>query len=782
MNPFLDIQKADILSPDQVTRLFVPEVSPIWEEVQRPINQIVIGPRGAGKTIALKQLDHKLNWDTGGTSFVGAYLQISRICTIFGSVFDQIRSTDNQSLKQTFMRIFADFVWLEIVRELISFLKSYEYDMPAHDIQAAFGLNDSSLVEAEASRAKRSEEIENAIQQWSINPEKISWMPRFNLPQSLERCATILRARVPKLDKDRPCICLLLDESSPIPLECQAVLNGLLHRGRSYCVKLAVRPFEWATLRTSTGRNIELDTDAWPLQVRYQLDDAYSDQMSKVVTRVLGTELPNWEPLDPTPDLVRVFPRDQSYRYSGFASMARASSGIPQNMLQICSLIFRSAQFDRDKGFSPELQDRVVRAWSQDYEDRNPYLDSRSFCRALLRRTRNRTISSIGFKVVEQESDLFARDYVGASLGKLIQSGFSGGFLRPFDPERARSLFEVPTSFCLSPGLLPAAELPLDLPVEPLTEIDGQFIRKSVRNGPRRTQELERRREMKAFLSSSFSAAIKQQRTDIKDHLRRVAVECEDVEDQLDSQFLFSAIVQKIRNSDFVVLDATELRPYTMLEIGICAGVPKKPKDVVCVVNEDSTQAVRDLPAFIQALPVLTFSYDSGRLDQLAANIVARAEALLGQKSEFSQIAITRASLRPPRRQKSVYISLPPSSLRERAISEIREELEPKGWNVFSEDDGESYCANDLQVSAYCAHLTRIGVVDTSGGDDGDLLQCYRLGLFVGKRAPWRVLHTRRGSPHDRISDPFASVPDLEMNRWQTVDDLKQLVVRFLEK
>lgn len=83
-------------------------------------------------------------------------------------------------------------------------------------------------------------------------------------------------------------------------------------------------------------------------------------------------------------------------------------------------------------------------------------------------------------------------------------------------------------------------------------------------------------------------------------------------------------------------------------------------------------------------------------------------------------------------------------------------------------------------MSVYCAHLTRIGVVDTSGGDHGDLLQCYRLGLFVGKRAPWRVLHTRRASPEEQISDPFASVLNLQMNRWQTIDELKRLVVEFV--
>ena len=630
MNPFLDILKADVLSPDQATRLFVPEASPIWDEVQRPINQIVIGPRGAGKTIALKQLDHKLNRLADGASFIGAYLQISRICTIFGSVFDHTRATRDESVIATFMRIFADYVWLEVVRELADFLASWDQSISPADIQTAFGFEANSIEEAQSKRAEFSEAIEQAIQTWSVNPEQISWTTRFNLPQSLDRCVSVLRANVRALDKDRPCVYLLLDESSPIPLECQAVLNGLLHRGRSYCVKLAIRPFEWATLATTTGRNIELDTDVWPLQVRYPLDDAYSTQMARVVIRVLSTESPHGQPLNHTPDLDRIFPKDDAFSYSGFASIARASSGNPQNLLQICSGIFATDTLQPDTGFQPELQDRVVRGWSQDYEDRNPYLDSRSFCRALLRRARKGSTLAIGFKVVETEDDLFSGDYVRPPFGQLIQSGFSGGFLRPLDPERARSLFEVPTSFSLSPGLLPAAGLPLDLPLKPLTEIDGPFIRDSVREGPRRRQEPERRRDMRAFLSTSFSTAIRQQRSDIKQHLRRLAVDCEDVEDQLDSQFLFSAIVQKIRRCDFVVLDATVLRPYTMLEIGICAGVPQKPKDVVCVINENSVQAVRDLPHFIQVLPILAFSYDSGRLMELAANIVARGEALLG--------------------------------------------------------------------------------------------------------------------------------------------------------
>lgn len=193
MNPFLDILKADVLSADQATQLFVPEASPIWEQIQRPINQIVIGPRGAGKTIALKQLDHKLNPPSDSVSFVGTYLQISRICTIFGSLFDHVRASEDRSLSITFKRIFGDYVWLEITRELIDFLASTGQEMSGADIQTAFGFEADSIDHAHSRRDELSEQIEQTIQTWSINPDGISWTPTFNLPESLHRCATILR-------------------------------------------------------------------------------------------------------------------------------------------------------------------------------------------------------------------------------------------------------------------------------------------------------------------------------------------------------------------------------------------------------------------------------------------------------------------------------------------------------------------------------------------------------------------------------------------------------------
>ena len=58
-NPFYDIVKADELPPELAAELFIEEASPIWTDIQFPLNHLVIGPRGAGKTIALRQLDHK---------------------------------------------------------------------------------------------------------------------------------------------------------------------------------------------------------------------------------------------------------------------------------------------------------------------------------------------------------------------------------------------------------------------------------------------------------------------------------------------------------------------------------------------------------------------------------------------------------------------------------------------------------------------------------------------------------------------------------------------------
>ena len=92
----------------------------------------------------------------------------------------------------------------------------------------------------------------------------------------------------------------------------------------------------------------------------------------------------------------------------------------------------------------------------------------------------------------------------------------------------------------------------------------------------------------------------------------------------------------------------------------------------------------------------------------------------------------------------------------------------------------KSYGANDFQVPIQCAYTSRVGVIDTTGKNGPDLLQCYKLGLFAGKRAPWRVQQVEE-QVHAR-PDTFASVPGLEHAAWNTVDDLVGQVESFVRK
>ena len=87
-------------------------------------------------------------------------------------------------------------------------------------------------------------QVESSIQSWQISG-RCAWQPLGDLPTIVARLAKALRHANSWLERDKPCLYVLLDESSPVPLACQTVLNNLLLRGQAYCAKIAVRPFEW---------------------------------------------------------------------------------------------------------------------------------------------------------------------------------------------------------------------------------------------------------------------------------------------------------------------------------------------------------------------------------------------------------------------------------------------------------------------------------------------------------------------------------------------------------
>ena len=791
-NPFHNIVKADELSPAQAHSLFVPEASPIWSRVQSPVNHLIVGPRGAGKTIALRQLDHNARRiDYRQQTHVGIYIQISRISTIFQTLFDHAQQAEGDAATVLFQRVFSDHVWLELVREIGAFLGAYSEEMSI-DLDPAIlkrlsGLEVYSIDALEDKCMEIQADIESKVQEWSIS-ERYDWKPLVDLSGSLRRCVDTLRKLIPTLTQEQPCLYLLFDESSPIPVECQKVLNGLLHRGGHYCVKLAVRPYEWDLLETTSRRRIELDTDIWPLYIEYadELEDGYVQTMRIIVNRVLSTNVEECE-FDShtnTPDIERIFPVDPKIRYSGFRSVCAASSGNPQNLLQICSNIFSTGAQEKKNGslcFPAANQNAAIRAWSKEYEDRNPDSAARSFCRALLRETRKLPLErkTIGFQYVDSNPDLFTTEYVPEIYGRKIQHAFSAGFLRR-SSSGSSSIFEVPARFHLSRGLLPRENLSLELPIEPFTVIDGEFIQSRARDSHPvlASAGASRRGALKAFLSTAFSPLLQQQRVDIKRHLLNVGIECTDLDDSAGDQFLFTSVHKEIRKSDIAILDATMLRPYTMLEVGLCAG-EAKPKGVICVVNEDGTHdAIAQLEEFIKSIHILTFSFDSGRLEQLAASIFNRAEELMVGPSEFTKVSLTNVSLRPRRRMNTVYVSLPDSSIRERALEAVRGKLEEVRWTVVTDEDLDTYGANAMQIAIHGAYMCRIGIIDTSGERIPNLLQSYKLGLFAGKRAPWRVLNVEReGLSHPKT---FSSVPGMKYYKWNTVDSLANRVVKFI--
>lgn len=791
-NPFYGIIKADELPARQATALFVPEASPIWSNVQEPSNQIIVGPRGAGKTIALRQLDHQTQiWKTENRPYIGIYIQISRISTTFQSLFEQAEEDGDRDAVTLFQKVFSDNVWMEIVRELARYLQARAIpgmNLGKAELRRLTGVDADNAAQLEERCMEVQSEIERRMQAWAVTSD-YSWIPKSDLPTSLHRCAVALRKLFPTLNQQQPCVYLLFDESSPIPLACQNVLNALLTRGREYCVKLAVRPYEWQSLETVGSRRIELDTDAKPLHIYYpdETQGTYIEDMATVVSLVLQDSIDKCGFNDVnTPDIRRILKVDARQQYSGFASICAVSSGNPQNLLQICSNIFSMEPTTDEAGrvtFPAAVQNLAVRTWSKEYEDRNPDGASRAFCRALLSNVRSREKAEqvIGFRLARTGGrDLFGDEYMPVELGAKIRPGFSAGFLRPAS-RGSTSLFEVPADFRLSRGLLPRAELHLDTPVVPSIEIDEDFIKKNAREARpiQGTSAKEPSSELSAFLSMSFAPPLQKQRSEIKRHLQNVGITCKDAQDVAGDQSWFTTNRRLIRSSDLAILDATELRPFTMLEVGLCASLDK-PRPVICVVSESSgSDPIDRLPEAFRKLPILTYSSSRGDMERLAAQVLSRGRELLTAPSEFTKVVWTGMSLRPRRRTHCIYVSIPDLPGRETAYGTLRERLQGVGWSVVTDEDMKTFGANELQVSIQCAYLSRIGVIDTTGDTTPDLLQCFRLGLFVGKRRPWRVMRSERRG----LAQPgnFASVPLGANIQWDTYDELADAVVQFVQ-
>ena len=777
-NPFYDAAKADAHSPHDVATLFVHDASPIWGDLQYPINHILVGARGTGKTMALRQLDYLTLASAGHhPSFIGVYTHVSRISAIFHALFPDREGSVDEPLVRQFQQVFADYLALEIVRGLCD-LADADDRLARPDFSAVFRLPSGFDAGDIADNCVRLQiQAESSIQSWQISG-RCAWQPLGDLPTIVARLAKALRHANSWLERDRPCLYVLLDESSPVPLACQAVLNNLLLRGQPYCAKIAVRPFEWHTLNTPSGRPREQSTDFFVLNLDHsdELSPAYISRMGQIVGKVLASRRFG------IAGIREALPGNADYPYSGFDAICAASSGNPQDLLLICSAIFAArgnANASADKAFEPvppAVQHDVIRAWSRDFGNQNAYDASRHLCRSLAQRVKQAPEGnrSIGFEYRSDEPDLFADGSLPNDLAAPLRPAFAGGFVRPAEKAHT-SLFDVPGNFRLSRGALPDLEIPLDTPTIPPVALDREFIETKART----SHVFTTARTMPdpvVYLSSFFLDPTDPRREAVMQAIRVAGFSFPKIRLPNEPSPWLQGARRKIAKAHVALLGGQVATSRGMFEIGLCAGA-SRPVDVI-VGRLDNGGTPFEEMAGLPPLSTVSHQPDDGDYSQFAAEVRAVADQLRAHPSDFANVALTGVSLRPKRRrEQTLYLSVPETVADRIALDEIRERLAACGWSMITEADMRSYAANVLQVPVLCAYTARIGVIDTSAADGLDPLQSYKLGLFAGKRG-WRVLHTTNTDP--AVPSPIDRVAGAQFFRWEGEAELAERILRFV--
>lgn len=798
-NPFYGVIKADDLDIADVQALFVEEASPIWGAVHEPLHQIVRGPRGAGKTMLLKRM-HGVH-----RTYTGIYIQVSRIANIFRHPFDRMQAAELASTHWNYQRAFADYIILEIVKESAKLLGVAK---AVHDrvSEATLSLLADRVMKPRdpqdlvAGCIDLQRHIESNIEDWEI-AEDCNWRPLFEPTASLQRIGATAK-QIFAASSGSATVFLLIDESAPIPEGCQQVINTLLQRGREFKTKLAIRPYEWETLTTSTGVTIEAGTDFQRLDLEYpdEMTDPYIQKAKKIVDSLLHHRLfaqagarAGWPPLDDI-SVTDIFPsggKQLGRTHQGFRDICALSSSNPQNLIGICSAIFGAAceEGEIEPGKLPSVpkyvQHQAMAAWATDYEESIPDLAIQSLVRAVLKRLETTTASGKGI-TIEVRADtpsLFDADHLPGELASDAKAAFSLGLLRVAENSHL-PWNAVPARFSVSRSLLPCYDIPLRVRREPPTEIATSFIEKylredsSIRSSGRKDDELLSSREIPAFLSTSFSPLREEERVAIKEALAEAKIECYDLQDMPRGQFLYGSILKGVKDAEVVILNATEPRPFTLFEVGLCAG-RKVPIPVICVFNDDNDpERLNRLPEFMKVLDIVSFSFTQGRLLEMASAVRAAIERLLQEPSEFVKVAHTGISLRPRRTGKTIYLADAGTPIWARAASAVKKAIESKGYSLIREPDYPVVGTNRLQKPIPCASLAGLAIVDTSGTEAPDLLQAYKFGVLQA-RDQWPVLRVEeRGKDH---KDAFASVP-ADYQTWSTTEELVSHVLDFIER
>lgn len=805
-NPFYQIIKADDIPDDEVADLFVNSVCSPWAEVENPVNHIVWGPRGSGKTILLKQLSYKSASQrySQNPPYIGVYIQISRLSSIFRDLFRSAMDIHNHvDVSATYQGVFADYLCLELVKELCTALnayaKTFSFPLMPSDLE---GLSDSAGAFATyqdliAFCRGTQKTIEGGFKRWQVQ-QNCDWEQRFNIISSPQRIAEAAVDFCQRASGNRLKLYILLDESCPIPVECQQVINALLHRGRLFNVKVVVRPFEWTSFQTNSGLTIEREVDFRSLFIEYpdELSDTYAKQMRMIANQALKTRIvkkvpppQGWfEARDITID--DIFPhsnKTSAGAYSGFDDFCALSSGIPQDLLSLCSAVFALAdrtkrlQQGKTPSISADLQSECVKAWSKEVEAGISDAGTRSLCKAFLRKIGAAKDKSISFRVDLGDSNLLIRaSHLPDDLAKLLKPAFGTGLLRGFAGDRD-IVAQVPVQFRISRTLLPSGSLLLRLPTSPTMIVHPKFLKQHAkeRNGGSTQSRLEgvSGKEINAFLSTSFSAVALEERRSIKQALERVQISCKDLDERAKGQQLYTAVRRAVEENQITVLNATEPKPFTLFEVGLSAGL-EKPKPVICVFNDNGDpSSVERLPSFLRKLPVITYNLSPESLAKMASQVRREAEYLLSSPNEFEVEAVSGIRLRIKRRtQRTVYVSHPDDAVWSQALTAIDDALRKQRWRLVSDKDAGIYQASVLQIAIRCASLASVCVVDTSGEDCPDLLQSYKLGVCYADKDRPPLQIEKVGNAHKTVFDCLPG----DYNTWSSVPNVADIVAQFV--
>ncbi|MEW6679972.1 MAG: hypothetical protein AB1297_02970 [bacterium] len=777
-NPFREIHLADKLESNDIRVMF--ERNKAWEKVLEPSNQIIIGTTGCGKSMLLKKMSaSSMDEDNFPKThkFFGIYLHVSRITRYFNSVFDSIlRSINNDRVfwnKKLIVttNIYSQYMCLWLLERLCEEIKDssnyafyplsrVEVREIIKDICNLLDIKDCKDLDEIILQIKRQiSEIDNYFSgDWltkdTLDIRLFSCLNIYTLPEVISNI--ILNAYNSIAKKEKLYVYFLLDTSEYIHPECQKVHNSFFERGFSFRTKLAKRPYHLTTLETLSGKNIKQDTEFSVIFLDYLPDD--KEAYKKFLIKALGKELDYIKRNYPEYENIVIDPlkflNTSGNEYNDLLSMCSMGGVSIRDFINILGkafdLLIKETGIKKEISLPPSFQEIALKKHSErqleqvskieqldksfiperDYpKDKISWLYD--FLIGLLKRLKkeNKKMSELIVEIKEL--------FISEDIQAFLKPAFADGVFR-FISEDSFSLFIVPNKFYVNLLFLSVPKFNLlgknpwtcPLSTEEIKEITRKYF------GGKIEEVKQPLGKYKAFLSCSFEKdpLLTESRRLIKPALKSVDIECYDAE-ELNITFQTQGIRNAIENFDFTIAELSSPTPNILFEMGIAAAYKKT---IISLVNKEKILR-RNITDLLE-LPMNAYDYDlkEESLSEKARQIRNSIDNRMIQEQSIEEPAFKETSsgrsLRPKSKSNMIFISYPQehSSLWERALKEIKGELE--GLKIITEQTSglSNYEAGKFQIPIFCASLSKFCIIDTSGKEMPDLFQSYVLGLSFG--------------------------------------------------